>query len=139
MLFFSKGFQAFKGGGKLRSPIRMLEVEEESREEIRSLVEEIVRELSEYLKGYVPEKPGITKHSIMGPVGKLLSVMESGRFDNKDALVGYLINIHNNFIIIVSSKSMHFRRFYFYLFIIGHNFLCYNHWIIFVSRILGNH
>ena len=32
----------------------------------------------------------------MGPVGKLLSVLESGRFENKDSLLGYVINIHNN-------------------------------------------
>jgi hypothetical protein len=74
----------------------MVEKEDVNVEEMKSLVSEIVSDLSEYLKEYIPERKGYTKHSVMGPVGKLISVLESGRFENKDALLGYVINVHNN-------------------------------------------
>jgi len=71
-------------------------VEEANREEINDLLKKVITELSEYLKEFMPQRLSYTKHSIMGPVGKLLNVIESGRFEDKDALTGYLINIHNN-------------------------------------------
>ena len=77
-------------------PIRIVEKEEVDKEDVKALVREIVNELSEYLREYIPEKWSFSKHSVMGPVGKLISVLESGRFENKDALLGYVINIHNN-------------------------------------------
>ena len=89
----------------MRLPVKMLEKEDVNVAEVKALVEEIIGELSEYLKGYLPENlkgylsekmGGFSKHSVMGPVGKLLSVLESGRFENKDSLLGYVINIHNN-------------------------------------------
>ena len=80
----------------MRLPVRMVEKEEVDSEDVKALVERIVNELSEYLREYIPEKWSFSKHSVMGPVGKLISVLESGRFENKDALLGYVINIHNN-------------------------------------------
>ena len=80
----------------MRLPVRMVEKEEVDSEDVKALVEGIVNELSGYLKEYIPEKWSFSKHSVMGPVGKLISVLESGRFENKDALLGYVINIHNN-------------------------------------------
>ena len=80
----------------MRLPVKMVEKEEASVEEVKDLVEKIVSELSEYLKEYIPEKRSYAKHSVMGPVGKLISVLESGRFENRDALLGYVVNVHNN-------------------------------------------
>ncbi|MEM3573580.1 MAG: hypothetical protein QXW47_10175 [Candidatus Jordarchaeales archaeon] len=81
----------------MKKPIKMIEkTVEKDKEEVKNLTNGIITELSEYLKGFVPQRESISKHSIMGPVGKLLSVIESGRFENKEALIGYLINIHNN-------------------------------------------
>lgn len=65
-------------------------------EEIRGEVREIVELLDRYLDYYVPRQYGFSKHTIMGPVGKLLSVLESGKLYDKDALVGYVVNVHRN-------------------------------------------
>ncbi len=55
----------------------------------------VVDDLYGYLSEYVPEQFGYTKTAIMGPVGKLLSLVESSRFgDNVDGYVGYIVNIH---------------------------------------------
>lgn len=65
-------------------------------EEMKKLEEDVVRNLFEYLEDYQPERWGDSKSSLMGPVGKLLSSVSSGRFGNKDAIVGYVVNIHSN-------------------------------------------
>ena len=60
-------------------------------------VKEITESLYEYLKEYVPGgPPSYSKHAIMGPVGKLLSMLSSGSFgDNTESYIGYILNIHN--------------------------------------------
>ncbi|RLE85714.1 MAG: hypothetical protein DRJ39_01145 [Thermoprotei archaeon] len=64
---------------------------------IRGEIKDVADMLAEYLNNYYwPEQTGYAKHSIMGPVGKLIGVMESGRFESKEALIGFIINIHNN-------------------------------------------
>ncbi len=79
----------------LRPFVKMYEKEEEpKREELLPEIEEISALLDKYLDNYIPETYGYTKHSIMGPVGKLLSIVESGRIYSKEALLGYIINIH---------------------------------------------
>ncbi len=63
------------------------------REEIKSVADMLADYLNNY---YWPEQISYTKHGVMGPVGKLISVMESGRFESKEALIGFIVNIHNN-------------------------------------------
>ena len=66
--------------------------------ELNKDVESITDNFAKYLEDYIPEKigPKLSKSSIMGPIGKLLSVISSTKLDTKDALVGYVINIHEN-------------------------------------------
>jgi len=72
-------------------------------EDVKKLQSEVIIELSEYLKTFEPEtrieqdrKKAPSKSSIMGPVGKLISSVASGRFENKDAIVGFVVSLHNN-------------------------------------------
>lgn len=65
-------------------------------EDLRQAVNEAVTLLEHYLEDFIPKTFAYTKHAIMGPVGKLLSLLVSGRFSNKDALIGYIINVHKN-------------------------------------------
>lgn len=59
-------------------------------------VSEAIELLEEYLEDYKPKTFAYTKHTIMGPVGKLLSILVSNKFTNKDALIGYIVNVHRN-------------------------------------------
>ena len=63
---------------------------------LRGMVDRVIELLSNYLEGYIPKRQGFTKHSIMGPVGKLLSAMEINRFSTVDGYIGYTVNIHHN-------------------------------------------
>lgn len=86
-------------------PYIYMQTEKESAadtEKIKNLEEDVVQNLFEYLEDYQPERWGDSKSSLMGPVGKLLSSVSSGRFENKDAIVGYVVNIHSN----ASTKSL---------------------------------
>lgn len=67
-------------------------------EEVNSIEENVVKNLVEYLGDYQPERIGASKSksSMMGPVGKLISAISAGRFENKIAIVGFVANIHNN-------------------------------------------
>lgn len=67
-------------------------------------IQEAVEYFAEYLHSYTPKGLGrgtqgrqqrLSKHTIMGPVGKILSTMLSGRLTSKDSLVGFAMNIHN--------------------------------------------
>lgn len=64
--------------------------------EVRERIAEVAETLAKYLNEHYRGPPGFSKHTIMGPVGKLIGVLESGRFRDKDALLGYVINIHTN-------------------------------------------
>jgi hypothetical protein len=65
-------------------------------EETAQLKKDIIQSLFEYLGSYKPKREGESKGNLMGPVGKLLSAVSSERFENEDAIMGYVINIHNN-------------------------------------------
>jgi|Deesub1362A_J573_1020465.scaffolds.fasta_scaffold00838_6 hypothetical protein len=76
------------------------EAEEVDREKISEMEKKTIEHLSDYLKTFYPKKSGeaeysYTKTSIMGPIGKLLSAVSSGKIENPDALIGYIVNIHN--------------------------------------------
>lgn len=80
------------------------QIEEESKvtpelmQEIGEDIEYAIERLSEYLEDFVPERrgPRMSKSSVMGPVGKLLSAINSTKLETKDALIGYVVNIHQN-------------------------------------------
>jgi len=63
---------------------------------VKGQVEYIVAQLSTYLETYRPGRPSFTKSSLIGPVGKMLSVMTSGRMIDEQAILGYVTSIHNN-------------------------------------------
>jgi hypothetical protein len=65
-------------------------------EKMPQLKKDVIQSLFEYLGRYKPERWGESKGNLMGPVGKLLSAVSSGRFENEDAIMGYVVNIHNN-------------------------------------------
>lgn len=67
-------------------------------QEIKSDIESIIENLAEYLEDFVPERkgPSFSKTSVMGPVGKLLSAVSSTKLETKDALIGYVVNVHEN-------------------------------------------
>lgn len=79
-------------------PIFKLETKEKQRDKqsIETLKAETIDNLAGYLEHFTPKTPGFTKHSIMGPVGKLISKVTSGRMKDKDALLGFVINVHRN-------------------------------------------
>ncbi|MGQ9570547.1 MAG: hypothetical protein ACUVUQ_06860 [Thermodesulfovibrionales bacterium] len=61
-------------------------------DELKVKVEEIRNAFDTYLDSY-PAKTTRTKHGVMGPVGKILQGVKSGKWDAK-ALTGYALNIH---------------------------------------------
>lgn len=64
--------------------------------ELKETLERVINLLSKYLEGYIPKRPGLTKHSVMGPVGKLISAMEASRFNSEEGYLGYTVNVHEN-------------------------------------------
>lgn len=59
-------------------------------------IQEAIQIFAKYLDSYNPRgRPSYTKTSVMGPVGKILATMLSGRLEAKDALVGFVVNVHN--------------------------------------------
>jgi len=72
------------------------EKEPPSPELVEKAKEDIISGLYDYLEDYEPERHGFTKSLLMGPAGKLLSAITSGRFENPDAIVGFVVNIHAN-------------------------------------------
>lgn len=80
-----------------RPMFRIEERGQESFADVSKEREQIVSILSGYLiEDYFPERVSFTKHGLMGPVGKLLSVVMSGRFSDAGAVVGYIVNVHEN-------------------------------------------
>lgn len=67
-------------------------------QEIKSDIESIIENLATYLEDFMPDRkgPSFSKTSVMGPVGKLLSAVSSTKLETKDALIGYVINVHEN-------------------------------------------
>jgi len=65
-------------------------------EKVAEAKENVVSGLCDYLEDYRPERWGPTKSVLMGPAGKLLSAVTSGRFENRDAIIGFVVNIHAN-------------------------------------------
>lgn len=58
-------------------------------------IEDVQSQLYTYLGDFIPEKWGYTKTAIMGPAGKLLSIVAASKFgENADSYVGYIANVH---------------------------------------------
>jgi hypothetical protein len=75
----------------VRTPI-FVRTERFDLESISSDIESVRRCFDSYLESY-PVKSSRSKHSLMGPVGKILQEVKSGRWD-ADSLAGYALNIH---------------------------------------------
>ncbi len=73
-------------------------VSPEFMDEIKMDIETTIDHFAKYLEDFIPEGASgrFTKTSIVGPVGKLLSGISSSKLETKDALVGYVVNIHEN-------------------------------------------
>lgn len=84
----------------MRKPIVIGEAEnKKDLQDIKEEAEKIQSSLYEYLKTYVPKEQSssLSKSSVMGPVGKLLSQVLAKRFGNNvEPYVGFTINIHRN-------------------------------------------
>jgi len=84
----------------LRKPIVIGEAQnKKDLQDLRTEAEEIQGNLYEYLRTYIPQEPSksLSKSSVMGPVGKLLSQVLAKRFGNNvDPYVGFTVNIHRN-------------------------------------------
>ncbi len=61
-------------------------------EKVQAEINAVREALSRYLDHYIP-KSSRSKHGLMGPVGKILSEVKSGRTD-PDFLKGYVLRVH---------------------------------------------
>ncbi|PSN96576.1 hypothetical protein B9Q09_02055 [Candidatus Marsarchaeota G2 archaeon ECH_B_SAG-C16] len=85
----------------MRKPV-LLKVGWEKVEWPTQQIAEAIDNLFGYLEDYLPEQSGYSKTAIMGPVGKLLSMIEASQFgESVESYVGHIINIHNQ-----SSKKL---------------------------------
>lgn len=75
----------------MRTPI-FVRVERFDLEEVAPRIEAIRNDFDRYLDSY-PVKTARSKHSLMGPVGKLLQEAKTGKWD-AESLTGYALNIH---------------------------------------------
>ncbi|MEM3486250.1 MAG: hypothetical protein QXI12_11590, partial [Candidatus Methanomethyliaceae archaeon] len=58
-------------------------------------VEAAIVALGRYLvEDYVPKEPGFSRHALTGPAGKMLDVLQSGRITNREAVLGYVTQVH---------------------------------------------
>ena len=64
--------------------------------EVAIIKNKVVTALYTYLNDYQPDVSPQSKSQLLGPVGKLLSAVQSGRFENSEAIIGFVINIHTN-------------------------------------------
>ncbi|PSN95413.1 hypothetical protein B9Q06_05910 [Candidatus Marsarchaeota G2 archaeon ECH_B_2] len=81
----------------MRKPV-LLKVGWEKVEWPTQQIAEAIDNLFGYLEDYdyLPEQSGYSKTAIMGPVGKLLSMIEASQFgESVESYVGHIINIHN--------------------------------------------
>jgi len=89
------------GDQKMRKPV-LLKVGWEKVEWPTQQIAEAIDNLFGYLEDYKPEQSGYSKTAILGPVGKLLSMIEASQFgESVESYVGHIINIHNQ-----SSKKL---------------------------------
>jgi len=66
--------------------------------ELKNVINKVSKDLATYLDSFMPKggTTSYTKYAIMGPIGKLLSTLESEKFSTVDGYVGYTVNIHEN-------------------------------------------
>jgi len=75
----------------MRTPI-FVRVERFDLESVAPRIEAIRNDFDRYLDNY-PVRTARSKHSLMGPVGKVLQEAKTGKWD-AEALTGYALNIH---------------------------------------------
>lgn len=72
-------------------------IDSEQRKKLEETRDKAVLSFSDYLReDYFPRNESYSKHALLGPVGKLLAVFASGRIETAEALLGYVVNVHNN-------------------------------------------
>jgi len=60
-------------------------------------IQKSVSSLNDYLDTFIPKgRWGASKHSLLGPAGKLISILKSGKLSTKTALIGQITTIHEN-------------------------------------------
>ena len=75
----------------MRTPI-FVRVEQFDLKNVSDRIEAIRNDFDRYLNSY-PARAARTKHSLMGPVGKVLQEAKTGKWD-AESLTGYALNIH---------------------------------------------
>lgn len=75
----------------MRTPV-FVRVDRFDLESVAAETKEIRDCLDRYLDSY-PVKSGRSKHSLMGPIGKVLQEARSGKWD-AESLTGYALNVH---------------------------------------------
>ena len=75
----------------MRTPI-LVRVERFNLDDIAADIEAVRECFDRYLDSY-PVKSARSKHSLMGPIGKVLQEARTGKWDT-DSLTGYALNIH---------------------------------------------
>jgi hypothetical protein len=63
----------------------------------KGLIEQTISKLDSYLDTFIPKgRRGTSKHSLLGPAGKLIGMMRSDKLATKQALIGQIVSIHEN-------------------------------------------
>lgn len=62
----------------------------------KEAVETAIVALGRYLvEDYWPKDQGYSRHALTGPAGKMLEVVQSGRITDREAILGYVTQVHN--------------------------------------------
>lgn len=63
----------------------------------KDLIGQTISKLDSYLDTFIPKgRRGTSKHSLLGPAGKLIGIMRSDKLATKQALIGQIVSIHEN-------------------------------------------
>lgn len=66
-------------------------------EKKKELIEQTIASLDSYLDFYIPKGRRVnSKHSQLGPAGKMIRILRSNKLVTKDALIGQIVSIHEN-------------------------------------------
>jgi len=66
-------------------------------EKKKESIEQTITSLDSYLDFYTPKGRRVnSKHSLMGPAGKMIRILRSNKLVTEDALIGQIVSIHEN-------------------------------------------
>src|SRR5579884_3555486 len=80
-----------QGGASLRRPIS-IQVPRFDVNTLQPQIDDVCNAFDQYLSSY-PGRASASKHAVMGPVGKILNEVKSGRMD-PTSLKGYALRVH---------------------------------------------